>query len=250
MPKAYQDLLFELLETASGAGTGDGGKAIGRDQLEAKIDALNDELDLDYLAEEVPQALTQSLEGIAQVSRIVKAMKQFSHPDSQGREASNINAALENTVTVARNEWKYVAEVDLDLDPQLPPVPCYLGELNQVFLNIVVNAAHAIEEKLASTASASASGEEADAGKGLIKISTQSIDDPVEIRIGDSGNGIPEQARPRIFDLFFTTKEVGKGTGQGLALAYSVVVEKHGGEISFETESGVGTTFIIRLPLA
>jgi PAS domain S-box-containing protein len=199
-----------------------------------------EEADLAYLMEEVPTAVAQTLEGVERVARIVRSMKEFSHPGSREMTWADLNRALENTITVARNEWKYVAELETDLDPSLPSVPCLPGELNQVFLNLIVNAAHALEEKHDR-----ASGE-----KGAIRVSTRRTGDIAEIRVSDTGPGIPEEARDRIFDPFFTTKEVGRGTGQGLAIARSVVVEKHGGSILFETEAGRGTTFIVRLPLS
>lgn len=196
-------------------------------------------IDLEYLKAEIPKAIQQTLEGVARVAKIVLAMKEFSHPGQDERVPTDINKALENTLTVARNEWKYVADVITDMDPHLPPVPCLPGEVNQVFLNIVVNAAHAIKDAI----------RERPGAKGTITVKTRVVDDWCEIRISDTGTGIPEKIRHRIFDPFFTTKEVGKGTGQGLAICHSVVVEKHKGELTFETEEGRGTTFIIRLPL-
>jgi signal transduction histidine kinase len=141
---------------------------------------------------------------------------------------------------VARNEWKYVAELQLDFDWSLPPVLLLRNEFSQVMLNLIVNAAHAIAAALAPGSS----------DKGKIVISTRAVRQTVEVRVRDTGTGIPEAARARIFEPFFTTKEVGQGTGQGLAIAYSVVVDKHGGSIAFETEEGHGTTFVISLPLS
>lgn len=195
--------------------------------------------DFEYLTQEVPKAVQQALEGVDRVAKIVRAMKEFSHPGSDEKTMVDLNHAIETTVTVARNEWKYVSEVTLDLDPKLPPVPCLPGEFNQAVLNLIVNAAHAI-------AAVAGSGE---AAKGMITVTTRKDGDWVEIRIQDTGTGIPEKIRDRVFDPFFTTKPVGKGTGQGLAIARSVVVDKHGGTIKFETEAGRGTTFIIRLPM-
>jgi signal transduction histidine kinase len=195
--------------------------------------------DLAYLAEEIPKAITQSLEGVGRVSDIVRAMKDFSHPGASGKEAIDLSKAIESTVTVARNEWKYVADMVTDFDPALPPVPCLVGEFNQVILNIVVNAAHAIADVI---------GDHTDK-RGTIRITTRRDNKWAEIRISDTGTGIPEQHRSRVFDHFFTTKAVGKGTGQGLSIAHAVVTEKHGGSIALETEMGKGTTFIIRLPI-
>lgn len=194
--------------------------------------------DLDYLIEEIPKAIAQSLEGVDRVAKIVRAMKEFSHPGPAEMTTVDLNHALESTITVARNEWKYVADMVTDFDPNLPPVPCLPGEMNQVFLNIIVNAAHAIADVVGDGSK----------GKGTITVSTRALGDWVEIRISDTGTGIPEAIRSKIFDPFFTTKQVGKGTGQGLAYAHSVV-EKHKGIVTFETEEGKGTTFIIRLPL-
>jgi two-component system NtrC family sensor kinase len=164
-------------------------------------------------------------------------MKEFAHPDRKEMAQVDINQAVKSTLVIATNEYKYVAEVDTDFS-ELPPVNCYAGEINQVVLNLIVNAAHAIGDVVKGTAN-----------KGLIKVSTRVLDDHVEIAVADTGKGIPVEVRSRIFDPFFTTKEVGKGTGQGLAIARAVVVEKHGGTLHFETELGKGTTFYIRLPV-
>jgi signal transduction histidine kinase len=166
-------------------------------------------------------------------------MKEFSHPGVEGKVAADLNKAIESTITVSRNEWKYVADMTTDLDPALTLVQCYPGELNQVILNLLTNAAHAIKKQLGDNPSR----------KGMIKVGTRLDGDWVEIVIADTGSGIPENIRERIFDPFFTTKEVGKGTGQGLAICHSVVVEKHKGTITFNSEVGVGTSFIIRLPI-
>lgn len=207
--------------------------------LMTEIDEHVESVDLPYLEEEIPLAIDQTLDGVERVSRIVLSMKEFSHPGTDTKTPIDINKALENTITVARNEWKYVADLETDLDPELPPVPCIPGEMNQVFLNILLNAAQAIGEK--------AGGEGDD--KGRIRITTRSLDDQVEIRISDTGPGVPRPIQNRLFDPFFTTKEPGKGTGQGLAISHNVVVRKHNGTIQLETEEGKGTTFTIRLPL-
>jgi two-component system, NtrC family, sensor kinase len=193
--------------------------------------------DLEFIAAEVPRAIDQSLDGARRVAKIVRAMKEFSHPDSADKTATDLNKAIESTITVARNEWKYVSEVVKEFEETLPPVVCYPGDINQVVLNLIVNAAHAIKEKTKEDE------------KGTITVGTRVRGEDVEISVKDTGNGIPENIRNRVFDPFFTTKEVGKGTGQGLALAYTVVVKKHGGKIWFETEVGQGTTFFITLPI-
>lgn len=209
-------------------------------ELVQEIEEAAADADLSYIMREIPQAIQQSLEGVDRVTCIVRAMKDFSHPGVTEKTLVDINHAIESTVTVARNEWKYVAQLETRFDPNLPLVPCLPGEFNQVILNLIINAAHAI-------AGVVGDGNEK---KGTITVSTAHAADSAEIRIADTGTGIPEAIRGRIFEPFFTTKEVGKGTGQGLAIARSVVVDKHGGTIDFESEPGRGTTFIIRLPLA
>jgi PAS domain S-box-containing protein len=204
--------------------------------LVEEIEKTIQTIDLADLEKEIPQAITQALSGVKRVAKIVQAMKDFSHPGIDTKMPLDLNRSIESTLTVCRNEWRYVADVQTDFDPCLPPISCLPGEFNQAILNIVVNAAHAIADKTKGKA------------KGIITVRTRHKGDTVEIRISDTGTGIPEAARGRIFDPFFTTKEVGKGTGQGLAIARSVVVDKHQGEISFETELGQGTTFFIRLP--
>ena len=204
------------------------------------VDALQQaeqSCDLSFIVSEVPRAIEQSLDGAQRVARIVRAMKEFSHPDSAEKTATNLNKAIESTVTVARNEWKYVSELATEFDAALPPVVCYPGDINQVILNLIVNAAHAIKEKIK------------ECEKGRITVRTRMLGECVELSVADTGSGIPEAIRGRIFDPFFTTKEVGKGTGQGLALAYAVVVKKHGGKIWFVTKVGEGTTFFITLPI-
>lgn len=209
------------------------------ENLLIEIDALYQTVDMVYLRQEIPNAIQQSLEGIARVTRIVQAIKQFSHPDSGEKVAINLNRAIESTINVSRHEWKYVAKIRTEFDPLLPEVPCLPGEFNQAILNIILNAVHAIEAVCKKGTDSS----------GIITISTRALEDWAEIRISDTGTGIPQHARSQIFDPFFTTKEIGKGTGQGLTIAYDVIVDKHQGTITFETEEGKGTIFIIRLPL-
>ena len=173
--------------------------------------------------------------------KIVAAMKEFSHPGSEVKVATDLSRTLESTVTVCRNEWKYVAEMVTDYQPEMPLVPCYPDELNQAVLNLIINASHAIDD---------AGRQDPSRLPGRIAVSTNMAGDMAEIRVSDTGMGIPEEIQARIFDPFFTTKEVGKGTGQGLTIVYDVVVSKHGGSITFETTSGKGTTFIIHLPMS
>ncbi len=198
-----------------------------------------DDLDWQYLAEEVPDALAQSKEGLRRIIKIVSAMKSFSRPASGEAELSDINSNIENTVTVAKNEWKYVADLEMDLAPDLPRIPCFPDALNQVVLNMIVNAAHAIADQL------EISGEE----KGRITIRTRLLDKQLEISLSDTGKGMSTAVCEKIFDPFFTTKEVGKGSGQGLAIARDVVVNKHHGSIDITSHPGKGSTFTILLPL-
>ena len=197
-------------------------------------------VDVDYVFEEIPKAIAQTLEGVSRVAGLVSAMKEFSHPGTGKKVLLDLNRAIESTVTVTRNEWKYIADMNLDLEPGLPMVSCLPGEFNQVILNLIINASHAIADVIAVGQTT----------KGLISIATRGFENGVEIKIQDTGGGIPEAIRTRIFDPFFTTKEIGKGTGQGLAIARSVIVDKHQGSIDVETSTGEGTTFIIRLPCA
>jgi PAS domain S-box-containing protein len=191
--------------------------------------------DVAYLGEEIPRAFAQTLEGVTRVATIVRALKAFAHPDQATREPVDLNGAIENTLIVARNEFKYVADVELAFG-QVPPVPGNPGELNQVFLNLIVNAAHAIGSVVERTG-----------GKGSIRIETACEADMAVVVIRDTGGGIPEAIRDKIFDPFFTTKPVGQGSGQGLAIARSVV-DKHGGSLTFETAMSEGTAFFVRLP--
>lgn len=208
-------------------------------ELIASADAAVSKAKVPYLLKQLPRALEQSREGLGRIASIVQAMKEFSHPSGSEKKPVNLREAIETTVAVARNEWKYVADVELEMAADLPPVPVLRNEFNQVILNLIVNAAHAIAE---STAGGSR-------GKGKIRIAGRLLGAQVELRISDTGAGIPENVRARVFEPFFTTKEVGKGTGQGLAIAYSVIVDKHQGSIGFETQVGRGTTFVIGLPL-
>ncbi|GAB6904917.1 hypothetical protein JCM12296A_07510 [Desulfosarcina cetonica] len=205
----------------------------------AEAEAAIEQADLSYLADEIPNAIEQTLEGIQRVSQIVTAMRQFSHPGSDRKSPVELNKALETTITVARNAWKYVADIETDFNPHLPMVNCLPGEINQVFLNLLINAAHAIGEVTQGGKT----------GKGRIRISTRQTGDTVEIRFSDTGGGIPKAIQDRVFDPFFTTKPVGTGTGQGLAIAHSVIADKHQGTIYFESTEGQGTTFVIALPL-
>lgn len=182
---------------------------------------------------------TGTLDGINRVVKIVAAMKEFSHSGGNAREAVDINHAIDSTLIACRNEWKYVAEMQTEFDEQLPLVPCFADQLNQAVLNMVINAGHAIQARKQVQPEL----------PGRITVSTRH-DDWAEIRITDNGNGIPQAIQQRIYDPFFTTKEVGQGTGQGLAIVHDITTNKHGGQISFDTTEGQGTTFIVRLPIS
>jgi two-component system NtrC family sensor kinase len=204
--------------------------------LSAELRRLQNDSDWNFLLEEVPKAISQTLEGVERVVTIVRAMKEFAHPESKGMAPADLNKALQSTLTVARNELKYVADVEVDLG-ELPPIVCSVSDLNQVFLNLLVNAAHAIADVVKGTGN-----------KGKIRVATRSENGAALIVISDTGSGIPEAIRDRVFDPFFTTKEVGRGTGQGLAIARSVV-DRHKGTLTFQSEVGKGTSFYIRLPI-
>lgn len=195
--------------------------------------------DPEFLTEEIPAALDQSIDGVARISHIVKAMKDFAHPGGGDWELTDLNKVVSDMVTVATNEWKYVADVETDLDENLPAVPCTPQDVAQVVLNLIVNASHAIADSLSDSP----------AEKGLIRISTKALSGAVELRVADNGCGIPDELRERVFEPFFTTKEVGKGTGQGLAMAHKAIVGKHRGKLQLESIPGDGSTFIIQLPL-
>ena len=203
------------------------------------IDACIDEIDLAYLLQEVPQAIRQAHDGIERVSKLVLAMKDFSHPGSKEKEQSDINKIIQTTVQISRNEWKYCADVDLVLAEDLPLVPCHPNDIGQVILNLLINAAHSIKERPEKSPNSP---------KGQIVIRTTPAQHHIAIELNDNGCGIPEAIIHTIFDPFFTTKEVGKGTGQGLAIAPNVILNKHGGDIEVTSEEGLGSTFIIHLP--
>jgi len=223
--KQFQELCKSTSEMRSGP------------QFGSELGRIAAECDIDYLLKEIPRAVGQTLDGVERVVTIVRAMKEFAHPENKGMAPADLNKALSNTLTVARNELKYVAEVETDFG-ELPSVVCNVSDMNQVFLNLLVNAAHAIGDVVRE------SGQ-----KGKIRISTALEDATAVIAIADTGAGIPESIRDRIFDPFFTTKEVGRGTGQGLAIARSVV-DRHKGTLTFESEVGRGTCFYVRLPIA
>jgi len=196
------------------------------------------EADTDYFVENVPDALVSAVEGLGRIAAIVAALKEFSHPDRTAKSAIDLNANLRSTLVIAANEYKYIAEIATDLG-ELPRVVCHGGQINQVLLNLIVNAAHAIETAVKGTTR-----------RGLIKLRTWHEDGSVFVCVRDNGGGIPLDIQHRLFDPFFTTKDVGKGTGQGLAIARNIVVDKHCGALTFETDRDRGTAFVMRLPVA
>jgi PAS domain S-box-containing protein len=230
--RGLQTLLSKYQELRDAAASG----AVSPDVL-AAVRRVEEESDCAYLLEEIPKALTQTLDGVTRVATLVRAMKDFAHPESKEKAAADLNKALLSTLAVARNELKCVADVETDLG-DLPLVVCNISDLNQVFLNLLVNAAHAIGDVVKDTGK-----------KGKIRVCTVAEGKTVLVTITDTGCGIPEGIRTKVFDPFFTTKGVGCGTGQGLAIARSVVVERHKGTLTFESEVGKGTSFYVRLPV-
>ena len=227
------DMTFAIVDAARAQGVAP--------ELVAALDAQVTSSKFQYLRKQTPEALQQSLEGLDRITKIVSAMKTFSHPSAGEKEPVDLRELVATTITVARNEWKYVAEIETDFAADVPMVPCLRDEIGQVLLNLVVNAAHAIGDTLVP-------GERE---QGRIRIILRRAGDShVDLCVSDDGPGIPEAIRNKVFDPFFTTKPVGKGTGQGLAIAYSAVVEKHQGLIFFEPPADQrGTTFVVRLPL-
>lgn len=193
----------------------------------------------DWLRQEVPKAIAQSLEGIRRMSKILGAMRRFSHTGGGEREQVDVNEALDATLTIAQNQIKHIADVQTDYQPNLPRVECYADEMNQVFLNLILNATHAIREASKKQARE----------RGKLTIRTRKVDNDVQIEIQDNGTGIPLSVCARVFDPFFTTKQAGEGTGQGLTICHNIVVQKHHGNIWFDTELDRGTTFFVRIPV-
>jgi signal transduction histidine kinase len=204
-----------------------------------QIATTKETIKLDFVKKEVPKAFTEVIDGTNRVTEIVQAMKSFSHPGTQKKTGVDLNKAILDTLTVSRHEWQRVADIKTELAPDLPLVPCLLGEFNQVILNLVVNAAHAIGEVATINHNQ----------KGTITVRTYQSGSWVRIEVSDTGGGIPASIQRRIFDPSFTTKEVGRGTGQGLAIAHNIIVHKHGGNLTFKTQKDQGTTFYIDLSL-
>lgn len=231
LEEAFADLqrLLDLLQSP-------GLEEADADVIRTQVQELLSEIDVDFLKDEVPEAIKQSLDGIEHMATIVGGMKTFSHPGANDLQPIDINKAIQNTLNIATSEWKYVADIELDLASDLPRVPCFQTEFNQVLLNVIVNAAQAMPDKF-------------DRAKGCIRIATAVDGDFLTLTIEDNGPGMPADVRDRVFDPFFTTKPVGKGTGQGLAIAQATIVKRHKGTIDVSSEEGEGTTFVIRVPL-
>jgi PAS domain S-box-containing protein len=212
-----------------------GERASSLEEARAALEASEAKLKLKFLLESSPKALHDAKSGIDHVSSIVRALKSFAHVDDDEKAPGDINQAIRDTLVVAQNEYKSVAEAATDLGA-IPLVSCFLGRMNQVFLNLIVNAGHAIADAKPE-------------GGGKIHVASRVEGPSVVVTVADNGAGIPERIQHKVFDQFFTTKPVGKGTGQGLSLARSIVVDAHGGTLSFESKAGHGTVFTVRLPI-
>jgi PAS domain S-box-containing protein len=228
--RAYQAASGPPEPTGDGAGDGRLGDPSSAHRLAAEID-------IEFLMEELPTALAQTRDGVDRVATIVRAMKASAHPGTEGKVHADLNEAVRSTLILANGQIKYVADVDLQLG-DLPPVCCHLGDINQVVLNLVLNAAQAIDESM-----------QAGGPRGRITVTTRHVGEDVLVEVQDTGAGIAPEIAERVFEQFFTTKDVGVGTGQGLSLAYALVHDRHHGSLSFSSEVGVGTTFAVRLPI-
>lgn len=224
----------ELLESA---------EPMGWEERKQEIQQLKDQCRFNRFRTQIQPAVDDSQEGIQRIVKIVTAMKDFSHPGAEGMSPVDINQLVDSTVEITRNKWKYIAAVELDLCNTLPPVVADAAAFNQALLNLVVNAADAIEERFGEEE------HEPSAVEGRIGIATRYDGENVVVEVSDNGSGIPDDRIGKIFDMFFTTKPVGKGTGQGLSIVHSVISQQHNGQIDVRSEVGTGTTFILRIPL-
>jgi two-component system, NtrC family, sensor kinase len=222
LSEEYRQLVSNLKQH-----TGNGGLFAVSEQVN-RITAMEEEVDLDFVLKDVLELIEESREGTERIKKIVLDLKDFAHPGEDKPSLADINHNMDSTVNVVWNELKYKADVIKDYG-DLPRIQCYPQLLNQVFMNLLVNAAHSINER------------------GEIKIQTRAKNGNVEIKISDTGSGIPKENLARIFDPFFTTKEIGKGTGLGLNVAYNII-KKHQGRIDVKSDVEKGTTFIIRIP--
>jgi signal transduction histidine kinase len=229
---AFRDLRGLLASYREAVATGGTTPSVAQALAEAEATA-----DISFIEENGTKAFERALEGLTRITTLVQAMREFAHPDHREQSPADLNRAITNTLAIARNAYKDVAEVETTLG-ELPQVNCFVSDVNQVFLNLLVNAAHAVEDVVGHGGR-----------KGRIHVATRRVGGSVRIDVEDSGCGIPEAVRDRVFEPFFTTKEVGRGSGQGLAIARSIVVDKHGGTLTFTTEVGKGTTFTVTLPI-
>ncbi len=204
-----------------------------------EFNKLIENTDIEYLQEEIPLAIDQSIDGVKRIASIVGAMRDFAHTGPKDKVSADIHKIIETSITLSKNAWKYIAEIETNFEENLPSIICQPNDLNQVIVNMIVNSSHAMEDKF----------KDVENMKGKIEIQTTLSDNNIVILIKDNGAGMPEKVIKRIFDPFYTTKDVGKGTGQGLAIAYDIIVTKHGGDIEVSSEEGVGTEFVIKLPL-
>ncbi|WP_321404457.1 transporter substrate-binding protein [Maridesulfovibrio sp.] len=240
--KFLEDSYPEILETLDRLNTirNMGSENYSWEKVESIVADMMDEEDLKFLAEDIPNAIKESTEGLRRIADIVKSVKQLAHPGETQKSYHDLNGIIYDAVTVSTNEWKYVAEVEMELDENLPPLYCLKGEMGQVILNLIINSAHAIEQ--------SSGHDKTD--KGLILVKNYTEEDSIILKIKDTGCGMPEHVMKKAFDPFFTTKQIGKGTGQGLAIAYNVIVNIHNGSIVLDSKEGVGTTVTMTLPIS
>ncbi|MEA2269755.1 MAG: two-component system, NtrC family, sensor kinase, partial [Solirubrobacteraceae bacterium] len=236
LEESFTDVLKLVEDYRSGLAAAAEGRP--HDEIAREIAEAEEIADLEYLQERIPKSFERAFDGVGRVATIVRAMREFAHPPTTEMAPVQLNEAIDNTLIVAANEYRYIADVDTEL-AELPPVICNVGDVNQVILNLVVNASHAIKDRVGDSG-----------GKGAIHVATRMDGDEVVVTVADNGSGIPDDVAPRIFDPFFTTKDVGRGTGQGLAIARTIVTERHGGSLTFTTVAGEGTTFEVRLPVA
>ncbi len=222
----YEKLITDIAETSDLKNHND------------RINSVKEKTDIGFISREIPKAIAQSIDGIKRVSTMISAMRDFSHIDERRFALADLNKTIKSTIVILRNEIKYVADVETDLDENLPTVMCCIDEIQQVFLNLMINAAHSIRDVI-----------EQNGERGLIKVSSKVQDRYTVFTITDTGKGIPQDIKEKIFEPFFTTKGPGEGTGQGLSIVQSAIVEKHKGKIELESAEGVGTTFTIYIPI-
>jgi hypothetical protein len=225
----FTDGLFELVNSPS----------FSAETARSELDALANKHKYNVLREQTPGAVEEASQAVMRVIEIVRAMKAMSHPGRQEMNDTDLNMLIHQASIISRNRYKYVSELELDLSPDLPQIPAYGAELSQVFINLIVNAADAIAERKENEPEL----------EGKITISTIQNGENIEIRVKDNGTGMTEDVRSKVFNQFFTTKDVGKGTGMGLSLTYNIVSSKHNGTVRVESEPNVGSSFVVILPM-